>query len=37
MNLPRFVIYTFAGSLPWCLGWRMWDKSLASSGTKTTR
>jgi len=19
MNLPRFVIYTFAGSLPWCL------------------
>ena len=20
MNLPRFVIYTFAGSLPWCLG-----------------
>src|SRR3982074_1822752 len=20
MNLPRFIIYTFAGSLPWCLG-----------------
>src|SRR6266487_3433069 len=20
MNLPRFVVYTFAGSLPWCLG-----------------
>jgi membrane protein DedA with SNARE-associated domain len=20
MNLTRFVIYTFAGSLPWCLG-----------------
>jgi membrane protein DedA with SNARE-associated domain len=20
MNLPRFVLYTFAGSLPWCLG-----------------
>ena len=20
MNLPRFVIFTFAGSLPWCLG-----------------
>lgn len=20
MNLPRFVIYTFLGSLPWCLG-----------------
>ncbi|HKN82075.1 MAG TPA: DedA family protein [Pyrinomonadaceae bacterium] len=20
MNLPRFVIYTFAGSLPWCIG-----------------
>src|ERR1041384_5101522 len=22
MNLPRFVIYTFAGSLPWCLALR---------------
>jgi membrane protein DedA with SNARE-associated domain len=20
MNLTRFVVYTFAGSLPWCLG-----------------
>jgi membrane protein DedA with SNARE-associated domain len=20
MNLKRFIIYTFAGSLPWCLG-----------------
>jgi len=20
MNLTRFIIYTFAGSLPWCLG-----------------
>lgn len=20
MNLPRFIVYTFAGSLPWCLG-----------------
>lgn len=20
MNIPRFIIYTFAGSLPWCLG-----------------
>jgi membrane protein DedA with SNARE-associated domain len=20
MNVPRFVVYTFAGSLPWCLG-----------------
>ena len=20
MNLPRFIIYTFAGSFPWCLG-----------------
>jgi membrane protein DedA with SNARE-associated domain len=20
MNVPRFIIYTFAGSLPWCLG-----------------
>ena len=35
MNLPRFVIYTFAGSLPWCLGLayvgqklgEQWDKN----------
>lgn len=35
MNLTRFVIYTFAGSLPWCLGLayvgqllgEQWDKS----------
>ena len=20
MNLSRFILYTFAGSLPWCLG-----------------
>ena len=20
MNIPRFIFYTFAGSLPWCLG-----------------
>lgn len=20
MNMPRFILYTFAGSLPWCLG-----------------
>ena len=20
MNMTRFIIYTFAGSLPWCLG-----------------
>jgi membrane protein DedA with SNARE-associated domain len=20
MNIPKFIIYTFAGSLPWCLG-----------------
>lgn len=20
MNIPRFIIYTFAGSLPWCIG-----------------
>src|ERR1044072_3334623 len=35
MNLKRFVIYTFAGSLPWCLGLayvgqklgEQWDKN----------
>ncbi len=35
MNLPRFIIYTFAGSLPWCLGLayvgqklgEQWDKN----------
>jgi membrane protein DedA with SNARE-associated domain len=36
MNLKKFVIYTFAGSLPWCLGLayvgqklgEQWDKDL---------
>lgn len=36
MNIPRFIIYTFAGSLPWCLGLayvgqklgERWDKDL---------
>ena len=35
MNIPRFIIYTFAGSLPWCLGLafigqllgEQWDKN----------
>ncbi len=37
MNLPRFVVYTFLGSLPWCLGLAYigqklgeeWDKNEA--------
>ena len=37
MNLKRFVVYTFAGSLPWCLGLayagqklgEQWDKNEA--------
>jgi membrane protein DedA with SNARE-associated domain len=37
MNMPRFIIYTFAGSLPWCLGLayigqklgEQWDKNPA--------
>ncbi len=37
MNLPRFVVYTFLGSLPWCLGLayvgqllgEQWDKNEA--------
>jgi membrane protein DedA with SNARE-associated domain len=35
MNLPRFIVYTFVGSLPWCLGLayvgqklgEQWDKN----------
>ena len=35
MNLSRFIVYTFAGSLPWCLGLayvgqklgEQWDKN----------
>src|ERR1700704_5359137 len=35
MNLPRFVVYTFAGSFPWCMGLayvgqilgEQWDKN----------
>jgi membrane protein DedA with SNARE-associated domain len=35
MNVPRFIVYTFAGSLPWCLGLayigqllgEQWDKN----------
>ena len=37
MNVPRFIIYTFLGSLPWCLGLayvgqvlgEQWDKNAA--------
>lgn len=37
MNLPRFILYTFLGSLPWCLGLayagqklgEQWDKNEA--------
>jgi membrane protein DedA with SNARE-associated domain len=37
MNIPRFIIYTFAGSLPWCLALayvgqllgEQWDKNPA--------
>jgi membrane protein DedA with SNARE-associated domain len=37
MNLPRFILYTFLGSLPWCMGLayvgmklgEQWDKNQA--------
>src|SRR5215475_4660279 len=28
MNIPRFIIYTFAGSLPWCIGLAYVGKKL---------
>jgi len=37
MNLKRFIIYTFAGSLPWCLGLAYIVKSSVNNGTRTTR
>ncbi|OLE53140.1 MAG: alkaline phosphatase [Acidobacteria bacterium 13_1_20CM_3_53_8] len=35
MNLKRFVIYTFAGSLPWCLGLAYVGQKLGEQWNKT--
>jgi membrane protein DedA with SNARE-associated domain len=37
MNLPRFVIYTFAGSLPWCLGLAYVGQKLGEQWDKDDR
>ena len=34
MNLKRFVIYTFAGSLPWCLGLAYFGQKLGEKWNK---
>src|SRR5215813_11515590 len=34
MNLPRFIIYTFAGSLPWCLALAYVGKKLGEQWNK---
>src|ERR1700716_2585618 len=34
MNLTRFVIYTFAGSLPWCLGFAYVGQKLGEQWNK---
>jgi membrane protein DedA with SNARE-associated domain len=37
MNLTRFVIYTFAGSLPWCLGLAWVGQKLGEQWNKDER
>jgi len=37
MNLTRFVIYTFAGSLPWCLGLAYIGQKLGEQWNKDER
>src|SRR3954451_10188856 len=37
MNLPRFVIYTFAGSLPWCIGLAYVGQKLGEHWDKDPR
>src|SRR6476469_7098484 len=34
MNLTRFVIYTFAGSLPWCIGLAYFGQKLGEKWNK---
>src|ERR1043165_3902298 len=37
MNLKRFIIYTFAGSLPWCLGLAYIGQKLGEKWNKDPR
>ena len=37
MNVPRFIIYTFAGSLPWCLGLAYVGQKLGEHWDKDPR
>lgn len=37
MNVPRFIIYTFAGSLPWCLGLAYVGQKLGEQWDKDPR
>src|SRR5204863_1279160 len=37
MNLPRFIMYTFAGSLPWCLGLAYVGQKLGEQWNKDDR
>ena len=34
MNIPKFIIYTFAGSLPWCLGLAFVGQKLGEQWNK---
>src|SRR3977135_2825950 len=34
MNLPRFIVFTFAGSLPWCLGLAFVGQKLGEQWNK---
>ena len=37
MNVPRFIIYTFAGSLPWCIGLAFVGQKLGEQWDKDPR
>jgi len=37
MNIPRFIIYTFAGSLPWCIGLAYFGQKLGERWDKDPR
>jgi len=37
MNIPRFIIYTFAGSLPWCIGLAYVGKKLGEQWDQDPR
>ena len=37
MNIPRFILYTFAGSLPWCLGLAYVGQKLGEQWDKDPR